>query len=87
MTHTAKTASITWNKILTVITETGARGIVSTHKVGAFSDVVSDFSSLEVRVLDTTEKKAVRLLESAGFTVSINHEWGFEWDVMLTASK
>ena len=83
-------ASITYNKALSVITESNGQGSVSTYKISAMPSVLSGLNSFSMRLSNTCVKKTLAKIEAAGFnmeTVVVDKNWGFEWECKITAER
>lgn len=78
-----KTTNITYGKTLTVIqTENGISSIF-TERISNLSQVICDVESFAIRLSLSKIKKTVKIVESLGFSVDIDYDFGFEFECKM----
>ena len=81
------TTTLTYGKVISSVTETNNTGKVETFKVSQLPSKLADLVSFDMRLGKSVLTKTVRLIESLGFTVSVDETYGFEWEVNLNCTK
>lgn len=81
--------SITYSKIITIITEDTSTSIskVETVKVSGLKDIISGLECFSIRLNNTVTRKTIKLIESLGFDVHTDDSYGFDWEVMIVCTK
>jgi hypothetical protein len=81
--------SITYNKIITVITEDTSTSVstVKSVKVSGLKDIISDLECFSIKLNKTVTRKTVKLIESLGFDIHSDDSYGFDWETMIVCTK
>jgi hypothetical protein len=81
--------SIKYGKILTVITENETTGTakVETFKVSKLREIIQFMTEFKCSLNNTVLKRTVKKIQEAGFSVTINEDYGFEWESLISCHK
>ena len=79
------TTSIKYGKILTSIQEDLNTNVstVKTFKVSQLPSYVSNLECFSIQLNKTVLNKTIKKIESLGFSVDIDEDYGFDWEVKL----
>ena len=75
--------TIKFNKITTIIDD---NKVFSIRKKSDFWNWIDNCNSFEM-VVSQNINGVIKKLESKGFNISINKDWGFEWEVKIICNK
>ncbi len=79
-------ASVTLNKIATIIIENNGFNSVKSMDKKSFYSMASKFQNLEI-VVSYGINNAIKALKNAGFNIEIDNSYGFEWECKLICVK
>jgi len=82
------TTQITYGKRLSVVSQdlNSNIGVVYTAKISELENIISEVDCFAIRLNNTVLKRTIKRIESLGFDITIDENYGFEWECKLYCS-
>ena len=80
------TMFIKYGKILSVVKNTNGVNSVYTEKISNISKVISGVENFSISLSLSKVNKTIKLIESLGFNVEIDNNYGFDFECKLNCT-